>query len=346
MKSNLRNGNTTLLALLVATGIIIFKVTRRKNNYSFNNKVVLITGGSRGLGLVLSRKLASEGANLAICARNMADLEGAKKELERYPVKVEIFTCDISEKAQVEQMVDFVTKSFGNIDVLINNAGTIQVGPSQLLTTEDYQDAHKSIFWGTVNTTLAVLPKMRKKGNGRIINISSIGGKLPIPHLLPYSTAKFAVTAFSEGLRSEVKQDGITITTVIPGLMRTGSHRNALVKGQHEKEYSLFTIMNALPFFSVSAESAAGKILYASRNGKALLTFPLYVKLAIRFYNVFPGFVAKMLRISNDLLPTYIGAGNMVKKGYESQTTVTKSVLAELSNKASLKNNEMGHRVN
>src|SRR5690606_29700764 len=100
MRKNLRNGNTTVLALLVATGFIIYKATRRKKQYSFNNKVVLITGGSRGLGLVMARQLASEGAEIALCARNFSDLEAAKIELDTYDIKVEIFACDISEKSQ------------------------------------------------------------------------------------------------------------------------------------------------------------------------------------------------------------------------------------------------------
>src|SRR5204863_5194639 len=118
-------------------------------------------------------------------------------------------------------------------------------------------------------TTLSVLPAMRRQGEGRIVNISSIGGKIAVPHLLPYDASKFALTGFSEGLRAELLKDGIYVTTVCPGLMRTGSPRNADFKGQHEAEYAWFSIGDSLPGMSMSAEAAAERIVTAFRQGEA-----------------------------------------------------------------------------
>lgn len=98
---------------------------------------------------------------------------------------------------------------------------------------------------------------MRRQRGGRIVNVSSVGGKIGVPHLLPYTASKFALTGLSEGLRVELKRERILVTTVCPGLMRTGSPRNALFRGKHKREYAWFAIADSLPLLSISAESAA-----------------------------------------------------------------------------------------
>src|SRR6186997_1202822 len=123
--------------------------------------------------------------------------------------------------------------------------------------------------------TLAVLPDMRKRRSGRIVNITSIGGKLGIPHLLPYSASKFAAVGFSQGLRAEVAAEGIKVITVVPGLMRTGSPRNAIFRGRHRSEYAWFSISDALPGVSISAEQAARRIIEATCRGEAEVLFPV-----------------------------------------------------------------------
>src|SRR5205085_11782954 len=131
------------------------------------------------------------------------------------------------------------------------------------------EEVMKVHFWAPLHTTLAALPEMRQRRDGRIVNISSIGGKVSVPHLLPYSASKFALTGWSEGLRSELLKDGIYVTTVCPGLMRTGSPRNALFKGKNEAEYAWFSISDALPIVSMSAKRAAQQIVDAAARGAA-----------------------------------------------------------------------------
>src|SRR6185503_4123757 len=115
----------------------------------------------------------------------------------------------------------------------------------------------------------AVLPEMRARREGRIVNITSIGGKISVPHLLPYSASKFALVGLSEGLRAELAKDGIVVTTICPGLMRTGSPRNATFKGQHRAEYAWFSIGDSLPVTAMSADRAARQILTACKRGEA-----------------------------------------------------------------------------
>jgi NAD(P)-dependent dehydrogenase (short-subunit alcohol dehydrogenase family) len=179
-------------------------LVRRFREYDLRNKTVLITGGSRGLGLIMARQMLQQGAHVAIIARDGPELTRARNYLEPDDERVLSVACDITDRDQVEAMVHTVQQSFGQIHVLINNAGTIQVGPAELMTLKDYEDAMNVHFWGPLYSILAVLPGMRQRREGRIVNISSIGGKVSVPHLLPYSASKFALVGLSEGLRAEL----------------------------------------------------------------------------------------------------------------------------------------------
>jgi short-subunit dehydrogenase len=324
----------------IGLGLAARALLRKASEYDLRGKVVLITGGSRGLGLVLARTFAAEGASLVLCARDPGELERARTELFQAGAQVLTVPCDITEREQVEQMVQAARQRFGRVDVLVNNAGLIQVGPMEVQTLADYEAAMKVHFWGPLYTTLAVLPEMRERQSGRIINISSIGGKISVPHMLPYSASKFALVGLSEGLRAELAKDGIAVTTVTPGLMRTGSPLQASFKGQHEKEFTWFTISDSLPIASISAERAAREIVAACKRGAAELTLTLPARLVIPFHGVFPGLTADLLGVMNRLLPAPGGIGTEVARGTESQTEIGRKWSA-VSYAAARKNNEL-----
>lgn len=334
--------NWLMLAAAGAGALVVTRsLVRRMRELSFRSRVVLITGGSRGLGLVLARELVLEGAQLAICARDMDELERARIDLEGRGAQVLALPCDVTDREQVDEMVRSVHDRFGRIDVLINNAGVIEVGPMEVMTVEDYEEAMKSHFYAPLYTVLAVLPEMRRRGEGRIVNISSIGGKISVPHLLPYSASKFALVGFSEGLRAELAKDGIVVTTVCPGLMRTGSPRNATFKGQHHAEYAWFSISDALPVTSMSAQRAARQIISAVKRGDAEIVLSIQAKIAALFHGVFPGLTADLLGAINTLLPEPGGIGTERAKGSESESGLSPSWLTTLSDKAAQENNEI-----
>jgi NAD(P)-dependent dehydrogenase (short-subunit alcohol dehydrogenase family) len=314
--------------------------TLLSRSFDFEGKVVLITGGSRGLGLVLARQLVRQNAQVALLARDEEELLRARADLGG---AVAILACDVTDREQVEQAVLHIVGRLGPVDVLINNAGVIEVGPMEVMTLEDYEEAMGTHFWAPLLTTLAVLPGMRERGGGRIVNISSIGGKVSVPHLLPYSASKFALTGLSEGLRAELLQDGILVTTVCPGLMRTGSARNALFKGQHRAEYAWFSISDALPFMTTSAERAATRILEACRRGEAEVVLTLQAKLVARLAGVAPGLVANLMGVVNALLPGPGGIGPARARGSESESSLSPSWLTRLSDRAAQRNNETVH---
>ena len=316
-------------------------VYRRFNGYDFNGKTVLITGGSRGLGLVLARGFAAEGANVAICARDPRELERARADLAARGANILAFPCDVTERAQVRELVEVVSRHFGGVDVLVNNAGVIQVGPLGLMTLEDFEQAMNVHFWGPLYTTLAVLPQMRQRRAGRIVNISSIGGKVSVPHLVPYSASKFALAGLSDGLRVELADEGIVVTSVFPGLMRTGSPRNATFKGQHRAEYAWFAISDSLPVTSIGAERAAAQIIDACRQGRAELVITTQARAVNIFRTLFPEATADILAVVNRLLPGPGGIGRARARGKESESALAPSVLTTLTEWAARRNNEL-----
>ncbi len=316
-------------------------VIRRQRSFDLMGQTVLITGGSRGLGLIMAREFVRQGARVAICARDFDELERASEDLMLRGGEVFPVSCDLTNRIEVEQFVHTVQEEFGEIDVLVNNAGVICVGPVEEMTINDFEEAMRTNYWAAVYTILAVLPEMRMRQKGRIINIASIGAKISVPHLLPYCASKFAIMGLSAGLRAELAKDGIVVTTVCPGLMRTGSPRNATFKGNHRAEYAWFSISDSLPLVSMSGERAARQIIAACKRGDAEVVLSLPAKLAVRFNTLFPELTADLLGVVNQLLPRPGGIGANSVLGSESESSLSPSFLTSLGDKAAKENNQV-----
>src|SRR3954452_10404740 len=223
----------------------------RTAQYPLRDKVALISGGSRGLGLVLARHICNQGGKVALLARDPEELARAKADLTARGGKVLTVECDLRDREQIQAAVRKVIDHFDRIDILINNAGIIEVGPLEHMSREDYDRAMKLHFWAPYELISQVVPEMRLWGGGRIVNISSIGGKVGVPHLAPYAASKFALVGLSDAFRAELARDNIKVTTVTPGLMRTGSQVHATFKGDHGAEFTWFSLSSALPFAAV-----------------------------------------------------------------------------------------------
>lgn len=335
--------NNWLIGAILGVGALtaLSIMGKKRRQMSFRNKVVLITGGSRGLGLVLAREFAGKGAKIAICARNKEELSRARVDLQKLGAEVFEIVCDVRNQNQVNQMIVDVHAQFGRIDVLVNNAGVIQVGPLETQTKEDFENAMDVHFWGPFYTMQAVLPKMRELGEGRIVNISSIGGKVSVPHLAPYCASKFALVGLSNAMQVELKKDNIYVTTVCPGLMRTGSHVNAMFKGKNELEFALFSLMNASPFTSVSAEKAAREIVEACRRGDAEAIISVQAQLAVKANALLPELVAEVSALVNQILPSAGEHGTEQLLGKHSTSPLSPSFLTAPLDAASVRNNEL-----
>lgn len=308
---------------------------RRLRMAEMNGKTVLITGGSRGLGFAIAREFVSLGGKVAICAREQGELDRAAAELRAHGGTVLPIVCDVANAEQVNQMVRRVLEELGPVDVLVNNAGVISVGPIEAQTPADFREAMDVMFWGQVNTILAVLPEMQRRRSGWIANISSIGGKVSVPHLVPYSCAKFASTGLSEGLTAELAKDGIHVTTVIPGLMRTGSHINAFFKGDHKAEYAWFSLSATSPLTSIGARRAARSIVRAIRRGQAEIILSIPAKLAVAMHGLFPGTTSRLMGVTNRIMPGTGAEDKSRRRGHESESALSRSPLTELGKRAS-----------
>jgi NAD(P)-dependent dehydrogenase (short-subunit alcohol dehydrogenase family) len=337
-----KNRNLLLAAAAGLGSLLAWRAfSRSRHALNLKGKVVLITGGSRGLGLEMARQLADEGARLAICSRHAEDLETARQELTVRGAEVLAVRCDITNQDEVRGLVAQVQDQFGRIDVVINNAGVIQVAPLEELTLHDFEEAMNTHFWAPLYTTLAVLPQMKERRAGRIVNISSVGGKVPLVHQVSYTSSKFALVGLSEGLRAELKKDGILVTTISPGLTRTGSARHAIIKGQHEKEYAWFSTLDMAPGITQSVEKAARRIIEALRYGEAEVVLSLPGKVLAGLHGLFPGLVTDTMGQVNRLLPEPGGIGKERVRGYESLSEQTPDWAQARTEEAARENNEM-----
>lgn len=278
---------------------------------------------------------------MAICGRDAEALQRARSALMRIGAEVLAVPCDVADREAVRGLVETVRGRFGPVDMLINNAGVIEVGPAESMRVADYEEAMSVNFWGMLYLTLAVLPAMRERGEGRVVNITSIGGKLSVPHLLPYSASKFAAVGFSQGLRSEAAADGVKVVSVVPGLMRTGSPRNAIFRGQHRSEYAWFSISDSLPGLSVSAEDAARRILAGAKRGDAEVLFPLTARAAAVLNAVAPGLTSDLLAWASRLLPGPGPSASGRRHGKDSHSWLSPSWLTRRGDRAARRLNQV-----
>ena len=341
-----KNGNSWLrwLGMLAIGGSVL--ALRRVRSMSLRGRVVAITGGSRGLGLALARELVRRGARVALIARTRSDLEAAAAAIDAWSgTRPLVFACDVADRDSVRGAIDRIVAAYGDIDVLVNDAGMITVGPYEHMRTHDFERAMATHFWGPLHAMEAVIPSMRARGQGRIVNISSIGGRVAVPHMLPYSASKFALVGLSDGLRAELAKDGIRVLTVCPGLMRTGSHLNVGVKGDHERELAWFAILDALPGVSMSVQRAARRIVRAIEHGEHELTLGLPAKLAVLVQALAPETTAALMTVVARMLPApRRDESTEQRSGWESRSRWVPSGLTHLADRATEEYNGLrGH---
>ncbi len=320
------------IGLAVAGAAAARRALRHARAPDLQGTTALVTGGSRGLGFALAQELGRRGARVSICARGEEALARAVERLEADGIDVHAMSCDVSDAGRVEAWVDAASTRFGRVDLLVNNAGVISVAPLRAQRHEDFVEAMDIMFYGVLNPTLAVLPRMRAQRSGTIANVTSIGGKVAVPHLGSYVPAKFAAVGLSEVLHAELAQDGIHVVTIVPGLMRTGSYLSAFFKGLPRLEYTLFAPVASSPLNTVSGRRAARRIVRAIRLRETEVTIGLHAK-ALRLANgVAPGLTSDAMSIAARLLPD--AASPVRARGDHVDSPVDESMLTALGRRA------------
>ncbi|HEX7241667.1 MAG TPA: SDR family oxidoreductase [Longimicrobiaceae bacterium] len=186
------------------------------------DRVALVAGSSRGLGRAVAEELAAEGASLVLCARSEDRLAEARASIEeRFGVAVAAVAADLSRAEDAERVAREALERFGRVDVLVNNAGGPPAGPFESHSPETWEKAWRTNFESAVNLTRAVLPGMKERRWGRILNVTSMAVKQPVDNLILSNSVRAAVTGFARTLANEVAAFGITVNNVLPGYTRT-----------------------------------------------------------------------------------------------------------------------------
>lgn len=309
-------------AAMLAAVTAASMAARAARRVRLSGKTALVCGASRGLGRAVAIELALRGARVAICARDPKDLEHVRAELFALGATVHAEVCDLRDKDQVEALVANVTAALGPIEVLVASAATISVGPIEAMKVADFDDAMDSIFKTSLHAALAVLPGMRARKRGTIAFVTSLGGKIGVPHLVPYSVAKFAEVGLAEGLRAESSKDRVNILTVVPGLMRTGAHVHATFKGDSEKEYAWFGAGATAPApFTIEAAHAARRIVRAIERGHREIVLTPAAQLAVATKGLAPGLIDLVMGLAGRLLPKAPALGLRRREGLELESS-------------------------
>lgn len=299
----------------------VWACASRRSGRRLDGQVVVISGGSRGLGLAMAEEFGRRGARLALAARNAEELDRARTHLlRRRAVREEdvlTVAADLRQAEEAERAIREATERFGRVDILVNNAGTITVGPAENQRVSDYREAMETNFFSAVQCTMAVLPQMMRRRSGMVVNIASIGGKVAVPHLLPYTASKFAMVGFSEGLHAEMRAKGIHVLTVCPGLMRTGSHLAAQFSGDAQREYRWFSVAANLPGVSTSAAHAARRIVRAVTARETEIAITPQAMVAARLGGVAPEVTLRAMALANRILPGASAESGEPKPGSE-----------------------------
>lgn len=296
-------GGVTLVGAAAGAAALAWGYDRwRRSRFELRGRVALVTGGSRGLGFAIARELLQRGCRVAICARDGEELERAAGKLQALGAVLPV-VCDLTEPNSAVQAVTAVRREWGAVEVLVHNAGIMQIGPWETMSEADFERAMDLHCWAALRLARAVLPGMIARREGRIVNISSIGGLVAVPHMLPYTTSKFALVGLSQGLAAETRRHGVRVTCVSPFLMRTGSQERVHVKGNFEREFAWFAASGVVPGLSQSAGRAARAIVAAAQRGEAQVVLALPGKLAAWAHGVAPSTVAAAMGLAARVLP-------------------------------------------
>lgn len=264
----------------------LFKTSSRTaKREKLAGNVVVITGASAGIGKSYAYAFAEEGCNLVLASRSKSKLTEISNDLiKKYNVKVIVVPTDVADEKQAKDLIDIALEEFDHIDILINNAGIGAYGYIHTTSIEDMKKLMDVNYWGMVHCTHAALASMIRRRKGRIVNVSSVVGKIAMPAMGAYSATKFAMEGFSDSLRIEMKKFGIGVTVICPTTTKTDFVENA-VEGTNLK----------LESFGMSSERVAKETINAILDDKRDHVLGIGENLGVKINNTFPGIIDNVL---------------------------------------------------
>jgi short-subunit dehydrogenase len=247
-----------------------------------DGKVVVVTGASMGIGEAIAKVFADEGASVALLSRDVNRAEAARQRIG-HADRTLASVCDVRNREEIDHALALTLQRFQRVDVWVNNAGVGIRDTVADMQTSALRELFETNFFGAIHCIQAVVPAMRERGGGSIVNISSVAGHIPVPFMSLYSASKFAMNALGKGARLELKRDNINVVTVCPGYVSTefGAHVVANRQG------------NVRPpsVKGVTAERVAQAAYRGYRSGKREVVVPWTMIPAIKLYQLFPGLV-------------------------------------------------------
>jgi NAD(P)-dependent dehydrogenase (short-subunit alcohol dehydrogenase family) len=253
---------------------------------------VLITGASEGIGKETALLFASKGYDTILAARNAETLEATAIAVRKLGRQALAIPTDVTDLEQLKTLVAKAIATYGQIDVLVNNAGIYLNAPITAVTLEDWQKIINTNLWGYVCLIHLLLPHFLARQQGTIVNVGSIGGKLPAPNMVPYCTSKYAITGLTESLRLELEPRGIRVCGVYPNLTDSNFLKRAIFRGENEQQQDkqrqqIETILKT-PFVS-KPEDVAKEIWHVVKENKAEAIVGLPAVGAAAMHRLFPG---------------------------------------------------------
>jgi short-subunit dehydrogenase len=249
-------------------------------NERLKNKNIVITGASGGIGAEIAKLCAASGANLVLLARSLGKLEALQQELQqRFQVNVQVFQLDVSDTDQIQEVFTRIFDEIGEIDILVNNAGYGVFRAAHEATIDEIKGMFKVNVVGLMACTSMVLPKMKARRFGHIINIASQAGKISTPKSSVYSATKHAVLGYTNALRMEVDDDNILVTSINPGPIATNFFTIADEKGTYVKNVQRFML---------KPDYVAGKVVNSMLTKTREINLPRWMNMGSVVYVLFP----------------------------------------------------------
>lgn len=262
-----------------------------------NGKVVVVTGGSMGIGEAIAREFVDAGASVVLSSRDLKRTEEARSRIGRVERTLAV-ACDVRKRADLEALLKAALDRFGRVDVWVNNAGYGLLDAVATMDVSACRQLFDTNLFGTIEGMQVVTPALKAQGSGTIINISSVAGHIPVPYMAAYSATKHAMNAIGKAARVELKGTGVNVLTVCPGYIGTNFGDNT-VQGTDRKRMSTAAGTGA------TAEQVARAVLRGYMKNKSEVFVPWKYWLAVRLYQHFPGLVesqmAKRLRPADEV---------------------------------------------